>query len=367
MNEPVPIRKIIHVDMDAFYASVEQLDNPELRGKAIAVGGSSKRGVVSAASYEARKFGVRSAMSSVLAKKLCPHLIFVKSNFDRYREFSERIRKIFFEYTDLVEPLSLDEAYLDVTENKKGNPSATLIAKEIRQKIKEKTGLNASAGISINKFIAKVASDINKPNGQKTVPPEAVIDFLENLEIKKFYGVGKVTKEKMYRHGIFTGKDLKLKSLEYLQEHFGKSGSYYYHVVRGIHNSAVKPTRTRKSLAAERTFSENISSEVYMMERLDEIAEEVERRLTKSKVAGKTITLKIKYSDFTLQTRSKTLPFYISSKSLMLDAVKDLLFQEKMKNSVRLLGISLSNLNNENKKKQPDPEESIDVQLKFDF
>jgi len=367
MEEGLPIRKIIHVDMDAFYASVEQLDNPELVGKAIAVGGSSKRGVVAAASYEARKFGVRSAMSSVLAKRLCPHLIFVKSNFDRYREFSQQIRKIFFEYTDLVEPLSLDEAYLDVSENKKGNPSATLIAKEIRQKIKEKTGLNASAGISINKFIAKVASDINKPNGQKTVPPEEVLGFLEKLDIKKFYGVGKVTKEKMYRHGIYTGEDLKSKSLEYLQEHFGKSGGYYYHVVRGVHNSAVKPTRTRKSLAAERTFSENISSEVYMMERLEAIAEEVERRLTKSNVAGKTITLKIKYSDFTLQTRSKTLPFYISSKSLMLEAVKDLLFQEKMKNSVRLLGISLSNLNNEKKEQQPEPEESIDVQLRFDF
>ena len=364
MNEPLPIRKIIHVDMDAFYASVEQLDNPELRGKAIAVGGSSKRGVVSAASYEARKFGVRSAMSSVTAKRLCPHLIFVKSNFDRYREVSQQIRKIFHEYTGLVEPLSLDEAYLDVSENKKGNPSATLIAKEIRQKIKDKTGLNASAGISINKFIAKVASDINKPNGQKTVPPE---EFLEKLDIKKFYGVGKVTKEKMYRHGIYTGEDLKSKSVEYLTEHFGKSGGYYYHVVRGVHNSAVKPTRTRKSLAAERTFSENISSEVYMLERLETIAEEVERRLTKSNVAGKTITLKIKYSDFTLQTRSKTLPFYISSKSLMLEAVKDLLFQEKMKNSVRLLGISLSNLNNEKKEQQPEPEESIDVQLKFDF
>jgi len=367
MEEGLPIRKIIHVDMDAFYASVEQLDNPKLRGKAIAVGGSSERGVVSAASYEARKFGVRSAMSSVLAKKLCPQLIFVKTNFERYREVSQQIRKIFHEYTDLVEPLSLDEAYLDVSENKKGNPSATLIAKEIRQKIKEKTGLNASAGISLNKFIAKVASDINKPNGQKTVAPEEVLGFLEKLDIKKFYGVGKVTKEKMYRHGIYTGEDLKSKSLEYLQEHFGKSGAYYYHVVRGIHNSAVKPTRTRKSLAAERTFSENISSEVYMMERLETIAEEVEKRLTKSNVAGKTITLKIKYSDFTLQTRSKTLPFYISSKALMLEAVKDLLFQEKMKNSVRLLGISLSNLNNEKKEQQPEPEESIDVQLKFDF
>lgn len=352
--------------MDAFYASVEQLDNPELRGKAIAVGGSSKRGVVSAASYEARKFGVRSAMSGMLARKLCPDLIFVKTRFDRYRELSQKIREIFFEYTDLVEPLSLDEAYLDVTQNKKGNPSATLIAKEIRQRIKEKTGLNASAGISINKFIAKVASDINKPNGQKTVPPEKVIEFLEQLDIKKFYGVGKVMKEKMYRHGIFTGKDLKEKSLEYLEENFGKSGAYYFNIVRGIHLSQVKPERTRKSLAAERTFRENISSEIYMLERLEEIAEEVERRLKKSKVAGRTITLKIKYSDFTLQTRSKTLPLYISNKDLLLEHVKDLLFQEKMKDSVRLLGISLSNLNNEEKKEEL-ASKSIDVQLKIEF
>lgn len=367
MEEQFPVRKIIHVDMDAFYASVAQLDNPELRGKAIAVGGGSDRGVVSAASYEARKFGVRSAMSGALARKLCPHLIFVKSDFDRYREFSTRIRAIFFEYTDLVEPLSLDEAYLDVTENKKGNPSATLIAREIRARIKEKTGLHASAGISINKFIAKVASDVNKPNGQKTVPPEEVLEFLEQLDIKKFYGVGKVMKEKMYSHGIFTGKDLKARSLEYLEENFGKSGAYYYQIVRGIHHSTVKTEHTRKSLAAERTFNENISSEVFMLERLEEIAEEVERRLTKSKVAGKTITLKIKYSDFTLQTRSKTLPLYISRKELLMDVVKDLLFQEKMKDSVRLLGISLSNLNNEKKKKKIAPKESIDVQLTLDF
>jgi DNA polymerase-4 len=198
--------------MDAFYASVEQLDNPELRGKAIAVGGSSQRGVVSAASYEARKYGVKSAMSSIIAKRNCPHLIFVKTRFDRYREISQQIREIFYEYTDLVEPLSLDEAYLDVTENKKGNPSASLIAKEIREKIKEKTGLNASAGISINKFIAKIASDFNKPNGQKTVNPEEVEAFLEVLDIRKFHGVGKVTAEKMYMLGIFTGKDLKKKS-----------------------------------------------------------------------------------------------------------------------------------------------------------
>jgi len=351
--------------MDAFYASVEQLDNPELRGKPVAVGGSSKRGVVSAASYEARKFGVRSAMSSVIALKNCPDLIFVKSNFKRYQEVSTQIRKIFYEYTDLVEPLSLDEAYLDVTENKKGNPSATLIAEEIRKKIKQKTGLNASAGISINKFIAKIASDINKPNGQKTVNPDEVLEFIEKLEIKKFYGVGKVTVKKMYRLGIFTGLDLKQKSKAFLDEHFGKSGSYYYHVVRGNHNSPVKPSRTRKSLAAERTFSENITSEIFMLKKLETIAEEVERRLKKSKIAGKTITLKIKYSDFTLQTRSKTLPLYISSKELILENVKELLFQEGMKNSVRLLGISLSNLNNE-KGKTP-KEKVIAVQLQFKF
>ncbi len=352
--------------MDAFYASVEQLDNPDLIGKPIAVGGSSQRGVVAAASYEARKFGVKSAMSSVIAKRNCPELIFVKPRFDRYREISNRIRNIFFEYTDLVEPLSLDEAYLDVTDNKKGNPSASLIAKEIRQKIFEKTGLTASAGISINKFIAKVASDYNKPNGQKTVNPEEVEEFLEDLEIRKFYGVGKVTADKMYRLGIFTGKDLKEKSLEFLNENFGKSGQFYYNVVRGIHLSEVKPSRTRKSLGAERTFEENISSEVFMQERLENISEEIERRLTKTKVAGKTVTLKIKYSDFTLQTRSKTLDYYISSKDLILETAKKLLYQEKMKNSVRLLGISLSNLNTE-KEDQQEEKKEIAVQLRFDL
>lgn len=367
MNQELPLRKIIHIDMDAFYASVEQLDNPELRGKAIAVGGSSERGVVSAASYEARKYGVKSAMSSVIAKRNCPHLIFVKTRFDRYREISQRIREIFYEYTDLVEPLSLDEAYLDVTENKKGNPSASLIAKEIREKIKEKTGLNASAGISINKFIAKVASDFNKPNGQKTVNPEEVEEFLEVLDIRKFHGVGKVTAEKMYMLGIFTGKDLKTKSLDYLTEKFGKSGAHYFNVVRGIHLSEVKPNRIRKSLGAERTFNENISSEIFMLERLENIAEEIERRLKKSKVAGKTITLKIKYSDFTQQTRSKTISFYISSKELILENARELLYQEKMKDSVRLLGISLSNLNTDKSEKKLKEEKEIEVQLKFEF
>ena len=361
-----PLRKIINVDMDAFYASVEELDNPDLQGKAVAVGGSEKRGVVSAANYEARKFGVRSAMSGYMAKKNCPHLIFVKPRYDRYSEISKKIRAIFFDYTDLVEPLSLDEAYLDVTINKKGNPSATLIAKEIRQRIFDELGLAASAGISINKFIAKVASDINKPNGQKTVNPEEVIEFLEALDIRKFYGVGKVTAQKMYRLGIFTGKDLKAHSIEFLETNFGKSGSYYYHVVRGIHNSEVKPHRIPKSVGAERTFSENLSSEIFMLERLEHIAEELERRLAKSKIAGKTITLKIKYSDFTLNTRSKTLPYFVSDKNLILETSKELLYQEELQNSVRLLGISLANLNTDKKKTRP-KEDAVSVQLKFDF
>ena len=360
MLELSPNRKIIHIDMDAFYASVEQMDNPDLRGKPIAVGGAENRGVVSAASYEARKFGVRSAISGVLAKKYCPDLIFVKPRFDRYKEISRKIQKIFREYTDLVEPLSLDEAYLDVTQNKKGNPSASLLAQEIRTRIFNEVGLTASAGISANKFVAKIASDYNKPNGQKTVNPDEVVPFLEELSIQKFYGVGKVTTEKMYQLGIFTGLDLKSKSVEFLEKHFGKSGSFYYNVVRGIHNSEVKSDRITKSVAAEYTFDINLSSEIFMLEKLEKIATELERRLKKHHIAGKTITLKIKYSDFTQQTRSKTMPYFISDKALILEIVKELLYQEKMKESVRLLGISLSNLNTEIKK-------TIVVQLKFDF
>ena len=267
-----------------------------------------------------------------------------------------------------MEPLSLDEAYLDVTQNKKGNPSATLIAQEIRQRILDEVGLTASAGISINKFVAKIASDYNKPNGQKTVNPEEVIDFLEGLDVKKFYGVGKVTQAKMYQMGIYTGKDLKAKSEEFLLEHFGKSGGHYYRIVRGIHLSKVKPNRAPKSLAAERTFSENIASEIYMIERLENIAEELQKRLQRSKVAGKTVTLKIKYSDFTLQTRSKTLPYFINDAAILLETAKELLYQSKMKNSVRLLGISLSNLNTEKKdQKKEDKKELEIIQFKFDF
>ena len=360
MEDLIPNRKIIHVDMDAFYASVEQLDNPLLRGKPIAVGGSENRGVVAAASYEARKFGVRSAISSIIAKKNCPDLIFVAPRFDRYKEISSQIQKIFYEYTDLVEPLSLDEAYLDVTINKKGNPSATLLAQEIRQRIFDTVGLTASAGISVNKFVAKIASNYNKPNGQKTVNPEEVIPFLEQLAIRKFHGVGKVTTEKMYQLGIFTGLELKSKSLDFLEKHFGKSGSFYYNVVRGIHNGEVKSNRITKSVAAENTFDSNLSSEVFMIEKLDIIAGTLEKRLKKHKVSGKTITLKIKYSDFTQQTRSKTMPYFVSDKALILEIVSELLYQERMKNSVRLLGIALSNLNTELK-------QFVVVQLKFDF
>jgi DNA polymerase-4 len=361
----LPLRKIIHVDMDAFYASVEQMDNPELKGKPVAVGGGGKRGVVSAASYEARVFGVRSALSGTLARKRCPNLIFVKPRFDRYKELSNQIRSIFYEFTDKVEPLSLDEAYLDVTENKKNISSASMIAEKIRERIFQKTGLTASAGISINKFIAKVASDFNKPNGKKTVDPEEVFSFLEALDIRKFYGVGKVTGEKMYQLGIYEGRDLKQKSIEYLTTHFGKSGSYYYNVVRGIHLSEVKVNRLQKSVAAERTFINNITSEIYMLEKLEQISEELEKRLNKSNVSGKTITLKIKYSDFTQQTRSKTISYFVSDKHLILETAKQLLFQEKPKNSVRLLGISLGNLNNRDVKEKK--EKSISFQLKFDF
>jgi DNA polymerase-4 len=305
-------------------------------------------------------------MSGIQAKRNCPELIFVPPRFDRYKEISKKIRKIFLDYTDLVEPLSLDEAYLDVTVNKNDNPSASLIAQEIRQRIFDEIGLTASAGISVNKFVAKIASDYNKPNGQKTVNPDEVEAFLEVLDIKKFYGIGKVTADKFYQLGIFTGFDLKQKSLDYLEKHFKNSAQYYFNISRGIHNGAVKTNRKVKSFGAERTFNENLSSEIYMEERLLNIAIELEKRLQKSKISGRTITLKIKYSDFSLQTRSKTLPYYISDKHLLFDVAKGLLYQERLKNSVRLLGISVNNLNNEEKKAKDIPK-SVSVQLQFDF
>ena len=349
--------------MDAFYASVEQLDHPELKDKPLAVGGSEKRGVVAAASYEARKFGVRSAMSGIMAKKLCPDLIFVKPRFDRYKDISKNIRAIFNRYTDLVEPLSLDEAYLDVTHNKKGNPSATLIAQDIRNQIFEELNLKASAGISINKFVAKIASDVNKPNGQKTVPPEEVESFVAELDVRKFHGIGKVTAEKMYQLGIFTGADLKTKSLEFLENQFGKSGARFYELSRGVDDNPVLPDRIRKSLAAEHTFESNLASEIYMLEQLKGITLEVSKRLEKQKTSGKTITLKIKYSDFNLQTRSKTLDDYTNNYEIIYNTVKQLLLSNQLNNSVRLLGVSMSNLNNTNVPK----DDNVSSQLSFKF
>lgn len=364
-TEKQTLRKIIHVDMDAFFASVEQLDFPHLRGKPIAVGGGEERGVIAAASYEARKFGIRSAMSSVVAKKRCPELIFMPPRFERYREVSGQIREIFYQYTDLVEPLSLDEAYLDVTHNKINCPSATLIATQIRQKIYEKTGLTASAGISVNKFIAKIASDFNKPNGQKTVPFEQIQDFLDVLDVKRFYGIGKVTTQKMYLKGIFTGKDLRDKSLSFLEEHFGNSAAYYYQLARGIHLSEVKPLRLLKSVSAERTFSKNITSEVFMEKDLYAIAQELYERMAKKSISGKTLTLKIKYSDFSVQTRSKTLPHPIAQIPEIFHLAKALLYQQPLENSVRLLGIAISNLNNKPTEKAKTKPKYIQLAIEF--
>ncbi|AZI23444.1 DNA polymerase IV [Chryseobacterium taklimakanense] len=352
-------RKIIHVDMDAFYASVEQHDNPQLRGKAIAVGGG-QYGVVAAASYEARKFGIRSAMPGRKALELCPHLIVVKPRFQRYKEISQQIREIFYEYTDLVEPLSLDEAYLDVTENKKDMESANEIAREIRQKIFDKTGLTASAGISVNKFLAKVASDYNKPNGQKTIHPSQIIDFMEKLPIEKFYGIGKVTANKMHEMHIFSGKDLKEKSLEELIRLFGKSGNYYYNVVRGHHKSEVKPHRIQKSVGVEETYFENLLDEQAVFKQLKIISKDLEERLGRKDIKGKTLTLKIKYKDFSVYTRSKTQDVYYGDSENLFETAQNLWQLRPYDKPVRLLGLSLSNLNTQEKKQ-------ISVQLKLPF
>ena len=276
------IRKIIHVDMDAFYASVEQMDDPTLKDKPVAVGGGKERGVVAAASYEARKFGVRSAMASVQAKKRCPGLIFVKPRFERYKEIAFQTRDIFLDYTDIIEPLSLDEAFLDVTKNKKGIDIASDIATEIRRRINSEIGLTASAGISINKFLSKVATEVNKPNGQKTIHPSQVDKFIDKLPITKFFGVGKVTAKKMHGIGIYNGADLRRLDKLTLNDHFGKTGSHYYNIVRSIQSSKVDPNRIRKSIGAEQTFSQDIDTESFMLDKLAGIAIELERRMIKS-------------------------------------------------------------------------------------
>ncbi len=352
-------RKIIHVDMDAFYAAVEMHDFPELKGKALAVGGEH-RGVVAAASYEARKYGIHSAMPSRIAKQKCPHLIFVRPRFDRYKEISYQIRQIFYEYTDLVEPLSLDEAYLDVTENKKQMESANEIAREIRQRIFEETGLTASAGISVNKFLAKIASDVNKPNGQKTIHPSRIAEFLDELPIEKFYGIGKVTANKMFSLGIYKGADLKQRSLEDLIDHFGKSGAHYYNVVRGIHNSEVRAHRIPKSIGVERTFWEDLASDEEINSKLVSLSDELDARLNRRDIQGKSLTLKIKYKDFSLFTRSRTIDEYFNGKTDFLTTAKMLWEQRPFDKPVRLLGLSISNLNT-------DEQKQVSVQLRIDF
>ncbi|MBW8360839.1 MAG: DNA polymerase IV [Kaistella sp.] len=355
----LPNRKIIHVDMDAFYASVEQHDHPELRGKPVCVGGG-QYGVVAAASYEARKYGIRSAMPGRMALEKCPHLIVVKPRFQRYKEISRQIRDIFYEYTDLVEPLSLDEAYLDVTENKKKMESANEIAREIRRRIFTETGLTASAGISVNKFLAKVASDYNKPNGQKTIHPSQILKFMEELPIEKFFGIGKVTANRMHEMHIFKGSDLKKKTLEELIRLFGKSGNYYYHVVRGIHQSEVKPHRIQKSVGVEETFWDNLLDEESVSAQLQIISAELVNRLSKKEIQGKSLTLKIKYSDFTVYTRSKTQENYFSDAKEFYETATKLWNLRPFNKPVRLLGLSLSRLNTQEKKQ-------VSVQLKIPF
>ena len=340
----ISIRKIIHVDMDAFYASVEQLDNPSLKGKPVAVGGSGERGVVAAASYEARKFGVRSAISSKVAKRKCPNLIFVKPRFTRYKEISNQIRKLFFEYTDLVEPLSLDEAYLDVTYVKKGKPSATLIAKEIKQRILNETGLTASAGVSYNKFLAKVASDVNKPNGLFVVTPEQAQNFIDNLEVRKFFGIGKVTAEKLNQMGIWFGRDLKKIDRLELVRLFGKSGNYYYEISRGEDQRPVQPSRERKSVGAEQTFSTDLFYEYDLEKEMLELADILWERITRSAVKAKTLTLKYKYADFEQHTRSQTISSWFSSKEQLIAESKNLLKAGGgFSKGIRLLGLTVSN------------------------
>ena len=347
-THPTNARKIIHIDMDAFFASVEQRDNPELRGKPVAVGGSRMRGVVAAASYEARVFGVRSAMPSVTAKRLCPHLIFVKGNFEKYRAVSDAIREIFLSYTDLVEPLSLDEAYLDVTTPKRGPASATLIAKAIRREILETTQLTASAGVSFNKFLAKVASDINKPNGMKVITREEAPAFLSALPVKDFHGVGKVTAARLEKMGFRTGADLMpLTELE-MAVRFGKMGRRLYGIVNALDNRPVNPTRNRKSVGAERTFSENLDTRHAMREKLDFLAEKVFAYLKRQNNYGRTVTLKMKSPEFVIHTRSRSFAGEVRSLTTLRQTAYTLLDENIDEVPVvRLLGLSVSNLERE--------------------
>lgn len=340
------VRKIIHIDMDAFFASVEQRDNPAWKGKPVAVGYAAKRGVVAAASYEARKFGVRSAMPSTTAMRKCPHLVFAPPRFDVYRTVSHQIREIFLDYTPLVEPLSLDEAYLDVTENLRGLPTATATAKEIRARIFEKTGLTASAGISYNKFLAKQASDHNKPNGQYTILPQDGPAFVEKLPVGKFHGIGPVTAEKMKNLGILTGADLRAQPLAFLQQHFGKSGYWYYEISRGIDGRAVEPERERKSSGSETTFAEDLTEPRDIETGITEMAGDVWRWCEKAGVYGRTVTVKIKFADFKQITRSRSFTSPVSTFEALEEASLALTRTVyPVRTGIRLVGVTVSNFN----------------------
>jgi DNA polymerase-4 len=358
-------RKIIHIDMDAFYASVEQRDNPELRGKAIAVGGSpeGRGGVVATASYDARKFGVRSAMPSKKALQLCPHLIFIRPRFAVYKEVSQKIREIFRRYTDLIEPLSLDEAYLDVTQDKQNVGSAIDVARLIKQAIKDELQLTASAGISINKFVAKIASDMNKPDGLTFIGPSSIESFMEKLPVEKFFGVGKVTADKMKRMGLFTGADLKKLTEEEMTKHFGKVGRFYYQIVRGIDNREVQPNRETKSVGAEDTFPYDLTEIGEMNAELDKLAQTVANRVQSYPLKGRTITLKIKYSDFRQITRNYSVTEPVNDFQTIANAAKKLLLATEPEDKrIRLLGVTLSNFGEiVSTRKSPDNPEQLQL------
>ena len=339
------LRKIIHVDMDAFFASVEQRDNPELKGKPVAVGGAGGRGVVAAASYEARKFGVRSAMPSVTAQRLCPDLIFVRPRFDAYKEASRQIRRVFEHYTPVIEPLSLDEAYLDVTDDRLGIGSATRIAELIRQEIRAKTRLTASAGVSYNKFLAKLASDQNKPDGLCVIRPGEGAQFVAGLPIRRFHGVGPKAEAKMQRLGIATGTDLASKDIAFLRQHFGRMADYLFRAARGIDLRPVAAHRVRKSVGGERTFSEDIGSGAALRETLNTIIDIVWERIEDSGARGRTVTLKMKFTDFQIMTRAVSQPDYVSGKPEFARLARALLEAElPLRGPIRLMGLTLSGL-----------------------
>jgi DNA polymerase-4 len=337
-------RKIIHVDMDAFYASVEQRDQPELRGRPVAVGHGAKRGVVAAASYEARVFGVRSAMPSTTAMRLCPELVFVPPRFDHYRAVSRQIHAIFREYTDLVEPLSLDEAYLDVTENRRGLPTAWATAKEIRARILAATGLTASAGVSYNKFLAKLASDQRKPNGQFAITPEMGEAFIAALPVARFHGVGPVTAAKMERLGIASGADLRAKPLAFLQQHFGKSAAWFFAIARGEDERAVVANRPRKSSGSETTFARDLTDPAEIEAGVEAMADEVWAWCDKAQAFGRTVTVKVKFADFQRVTRRRSFAAAIARRELLREASRALVrLLLPAEQGIRLLGVTVSN------------------------